>query len=246
MRASAFFYNMRPISACALGAATIKILLVCFMRKRLSSGKNSSPLFRGVLIVSEMIIAVMLKMDKRLRQSAFPLAQENLVICMKTYLPQLQFYITINQHGVLLDLKAPFNARLNAHGADLLLSGSAINFVRAFVGRDEEQLDKLTIRGSSHHENLIKDAIKASQEHTIARGVAENFKKLNWTDTAEEEFGAVKSQVVHQRETITELSLALREADYVIRRQARSYRRYLVILSLLCLIALSVFAWITL
>ena len=56
-----------------------------------------------ILVVIETLLTLLLRFDGQLRQLAYPLAQDNIVVCIRSYVPHVTFYATFTVNGILLD-----------------------------------------------------------------------------------------------------------------------------------------------
>lgn len=109
-----------------------------------------SSLLDIVLMLIEAILSLVLRFDSTLRRHAYPLASDETVVQIRTYLPHAEFYATFSHKGVLLDRHAPFQA------PDIVLNTYSHQLIGVLMGQNAEQIDGLQMRGDSEKVALFK------------------------------------------------------------------------------------------
>lgn len=119
--------------------------------------QQTSPLSRGllnlILVFLESAISLALRLDSKLRQLAYPLAESGTVVCIRTYLPHTKIYATFSYQGVLLDDSLPSDKA----SADITINAYSFQLANILGGHDPSSVDALQIRG----ENQEVEALKA-------------------------------------------------------------------------------------
>lgn len=103
-----------------------------------------------VLMLVEALLSLVLRFDSELRRHAYPLASDETVVQIRTYLPHSEFYATFSYKGILLDRHAP------AKTPDIVINTYTHQLAGILMGQDAEQLETLQIRGNSEQVALLK------------------------------------------------------------------------------------------
>lgn len=100
--------------------------------------------FLNVLLVFlESAITLVLRFDPKLRELAYPLANKNTVVCIRTYLPHTQIYVSFGFRGVLLDDRLPPN---KTH-ADIMVNAYSFQLLNVLKSHSHSAVEALQIRG---------------------------------------------------------------------------------------------------
>lgn len=100
--------------------------------------------FLNVLLVFlESAITLVLRFDPKLRELAYPLASKNTIVCIRTYLPHTQIYVSFNFRGVLLDDRLPPN---KTH-ADIMVNAYSFQLLNVLKSHSHSAVEALQIRG---------------------------------------------------------------------------------------------------
>ncbi|MDO4896955.1 MAG: hypothetical protein Q3971_06275 [Moraxella sp.] len=109
--------------------------------------KELTTLSRGflnvLLVFLESAITLVLRFDPNLRKLAYPLANKDIVVCIRTYLPHTQIYATFGFRGVLLDDCLPPN---KTH-ADILVNAYSFQLLNVLKSHSQSAVEALQIRG---------------------------------------------------------------------------------------------------
>lgn len=100
--------------------------------------------FLNVLLVFlESAITLVLRFDPKLRELAYPLADKNIVVCIRTYLPHTQIYVSFGFRGILLDDCLPPN---KTH-ADIMVNAYSFQLLNVLKSHSQSAVESLQIRG---------------------------------------------------------------------------------------------------
>lgn len=116
-----------------------------FAKKDKDTGIISSSFVNVLLVFLESTITLMLRFNPKLRQLAYPLAQEGVVVSIRTYLPHIQVFATFNHHGVLLDQELPEKKSI----VDITVNAYSFQIISVFTNHNIESVEKLQIRGTT-------------------------------------------------------------------------------------------------
>ena len=109
--------------------------------------KETITLSRGflnvLLVFLESVITLVLRFDPKLRELAYPLANKDIVVCIRTYLPHVQIYVTFGFRGILLDDRLPPN---KSH-ADIMVNAYSFQLFNILKSHSQSAVDALQIRG---------------------------------------------------------------------------------------------------
>lgn len=112
------------------------------------NGGVSRGLLNVLLVFLESAITLILRFDPKLRQLAYPLAERGTVVCIRTYLPHVQFYATFGYRGVLLDDRLPNDKTT----PDMTVNAYSFQLINAITTHSSGSVESLQIRGS--HEDV--------------------------------------------------------------------------------------------
>lgn len=122
-----------------------------------TSHNQNSPLSRSLLNVTlvliESVLTLILRFDYKLRQAAYPLAKQETLVAIRTYLPHTQIYATFGYKGVLLDDELP----PNKSEPDVIINAYSYQLFNALIGHNPKIIDALQMRGESEQVALVKD-----------------------------------------------------------------------------------------
>lgn len=107
-------------------------------------GGVSRGLLNVLLVFLESAITLVLRFDPTLRQFAYPLAKRGTVVCIRTYLPHVQFYATFGYRGILLDDRLPSHKNT----PDMTVNAYSFQLVTALTTHSTSSVESLQIRGS--------------------------------------------------------------------------------------------------
>ncbi len=104
----------------------------------------SRGLLNVLLVFLESAITLILRFDPTLRKLAYPLAERGTVVCIRTYLPHVQFYATFGYRGVLLDDRLP----VHKDTPDMTVNAYSFQLVNTITTHSSSSVESLQIRGS--------------------------------------------------------------------------------------------------
>lgn len=102
-------------------------------------------LLNVLLVFIESAITLVLRFDPKLRKLAYPLAEQDKVVCIRTYLPHTEVYATFGYRGVLLDDRLPPHKST----ADIIINAYTFQVINVLTNHSSTSVDKLQIRGES-------------------------------------------------------------------------------------------------
>lgn len=109
-----------------------------------------------LLVLIEAVLALVLRLDGNLRRVVYPLVKAETLVCVRTYLPHAQVYVSFTHKGILLDTTVPKNrtpdVTINAYSHELFLS---------LIGNNIERIDGLQMRGDGEQITQIRAFLQA-------------------------------------------------------------------------------------
>lgn len=105
-----------------------------------------------VLVLIETLLTLLLRADASLRQAAYPLVQDNTVLCIRSYVPHVTFYATFTVNGVLLDSELQPNQQV-----DVTINGFTWEVAQAIFTQKVSAVEKLQFRGDMTKVAQIKE-----------------------------------------------------------------------------------------
>lgn len=112
----------------------------------------SRPLLNVILVLIESVLTLVLRFDAKLRQAVYPLAKNETLVAIRTYLPHTQIYATFSYKGVLLDNELP----IGKTEADVVINAYSFQLFNALVGHNVAQIDGLQMRGKPDDVALVR------------------------------------------------------------------------------------------
>lgn len=95
-----------------------------------------------LLVLIESALALVLRLDSKLRRVAYPLVKNETIVLIRTYLPHTQIYASFTQKGILLDDKLP-----RGQEPDVIINAYTHELVMALAGHSSDKVDSLQMRG---------------------------------------------------------------------------------------------------
>ncbi|WP_395146637.1 hypothetical protein ACF3N0_06015 [Moraxella atlantae] len=159
-----------------------------------------------VLAMVETIITLLLRFDAPLRQAAYPLTQNNTVVCVRSYVPHVTFYATFTVNGVLLDSQLQPSQQV-----DVTINGFTWQIAQAIFTDQPKAIDALQMRGEvddvaqvTHFLNTI-GVVQVVQQ--LIASVSKKGKKSAQTDAA------AQNQAVSKQQAIAEYKARISEQE---------------------------------
>ncbi len=113
-------------------------------------------LLNVVLMMVESLFTLLLRFDADLRKIVYPLAKDNVVVCIRTYVPHITFYATFSYHGVLLDSQLQQNQQV-----DVTINTFTWQLAQVIMTHDVKVVDKLQMRGDANKVEQVKNFLLA-------------------------------------------------------------------------------------
>lgn len=135
-------------------------------------------LLNVLLVLIESILALVLRLDGKLRRSAYPLVKNETVVLVRTYLPHTQIYATFTQKGVLLDTRLP-----RGREADVTINAYTHELFMVLVGHNTDKIDALQMRGERGTVNDVRQFLAELGLGGVLGSLLGKFKKPD--DTAD-------------------------------------------------------------
>lgn len=157
-----------------------------------------------ILVILETLLTLLLRFDAPLRQIMYPLAQDNTVLCIKSYVPYLTIYATFSVNGVLLDSRLMPNQKV-----DVTVNGFTWEIVQAIFSQKVSVIEKLQFRGEMDKVAQIKafflaiGVVKSVQE-IIQKFTGKAEKTQEKPKKSTEEY---KQKIETQKQQINELTV---------------------------------------
>lgn len=169
----------------------------------------SNSILSVILVMLESFITLVLRFDAKLRQIVYPLAKENVVVCVRTYVPHLTFYATFTFNGVLLDTQLRANQMV-----DVTINAFTWQLFGAIFTNDSKAVDKLQMRGEPFRIEQVKgflQGIGIGQVvqyilQTIKGKSAENTKLTD--DDKKIKLDEYKTRITEQQNQINALTIS--------------------------------------
>lgn len=115
--------------------------------------KESNSLLTAFVVILESILTLILRFDSKLRQTTYPLANKETLVCVRSYVPHEEVYIRFTIKGVLIDTHIPHDKTK----ADVIINAYSFQLFLALLSNDIKTIDKLQIRGESEQVVWVKD-----------------------------------------------------------------------------------------
>lgn len=108
-----------------------------------------------VLVLIESLFTLVLRFDARLRRSVYPLVKADTLVCIRTYLPHTEVYVTFGYKGVLLDDKNP-----KGREPEVTINAYSHQLLQALVSQDPKAIKALQIQGVPSDVALVQDFLQ--------------------------------------------------------------------------------------
>lgn len=201
----------------------------------------SRSLLNIILVLVEAVMTLILRFDSKLRQAAYPLAKNETLVCIRTYLPHTQVYATFSQKGVLLDNELP----IGKTQPNVIINAYTHQIIGALFGNHPSQVDALQIRGEHDDVVLVKTfllqiGIGAFIQNLITKFSGKPTDPENTVSKAEKML-AIKEELAQKTEqidhlTITNQRLSTQLAE--LKSKSQSSKTALIVMSVIAVIAI--------
>lgn len=120
-----------------------------------TSTTTENPIAKSILnvtlVIVETFITLVLRFDENLRKIVYPLAKDNVVVCVRSYVPHITLYATFSYHGVLLDSELRQEQQV-----DVTINAFTLQLFQAIFTHDVRSIDKLQMRGEALRVEQVK------------------------------------------------------------------------------------------
>lgn len=175
-----------------------------------------------ILMLVETLLTLLLRFDANLRQVMYPLAQDNTVVCIRSYVPHTTIYATFTVNGILLDSQLHQNQQV-----DVTINGFTWQIAQAILTHNLPVIEQLQLRGSLDKVALVKNFLLAVGIAPIVERVQQTIGKKGAKATASDSDSdpqdasnkdsqpknakpteaAVKARIQEQQNTINQLTI---------------------------------------
>ena len=133
----------------------------------------SQSLLNVVLVFVESALTLVLRIDSKLRQAAYPLAKNTTVVCVRTYLPHTQLYATFTTKGILLDSELPADRQ----EPDVVINAYSTQLVNAIISNNTKQVEKLAMRGATDTVEQVRGFLMQLGVASLVQGLLKSLKR---------------------------------------------------------------------
>lgn len=119
----------------------------------MNQANSSNSLLTAIVVILESILTLILRFDSKLRQTTYPLANSETLVCVRCYVPHEEVYIRFTVKGILLDTHLPHDKT----EADVTINAYSFQLFLALLSNDVKTIDKLQIRGEAEKVTWVKD-----------------------------------------------------------------------------------------
>lgn len=183
-----------------------------------------------VLVIIETLLTLLLRFDAQLRQRVYPLAQNNTVVCIHSYVPQVTIYATFTVNGILLDSQLQPNQQV-----DVTINGFTWEIAQAIFVNKPAIVEKLQIRGERDKAEQVKAFLMAIGIASVVQNIVASLfnkqdKKTDSQDDTNSKINVTeyRLRISEQQNTINQLTLEQTELNAQI-KQLHSQNKFLKI-----------------
>lgn len=206
--------------------------------------KKPAGLARGLLnillVFLESAITLVLRFDPKLRKLAYPLASENVVVCIRTYLPHSEIYATFGYRGVLLDDRLPASKTM----ADITINGYTFQLINMLTNHSSSSVDALQIRGEAKQIAQLKAFLTQLGVGGVIANVLQTIKGSQKKPTEEEKQQKqenYKAKIAEQQTIIDNLTIENHKLSTIIlemQSKQKTLKLALIIMGILAILAI--------
>lgn len=124
-----------------------------------------------VLVVLETLLTLLLRFDAPLRQLVYPLAQQNTVVCIHSYVPHVTIYATFTVNGILLDSELQ-----PSQTVDVTINGFTWQIAQALFTNNPKVVKQLQIRGELDKVAQIEAFLQSLGLNSVIQNIIANVK----------------------------------------------------------------------
>lgn len=209
----------------------------------MSQHSISNSLLNVILVIAESVITLVLRFDPNLRKAMYPLAKNNTIVCVRSYLPHTEIYATFTTKGILLDTELVDDK----YEVDVVINAYTHQLIQALISNDTNQINKLTMRGAT-------DTIVLVRQFLVQLGIGSLFQSLirmvkgkdkSHDDKSEKDDKPdYKALIQEQQEQLHVLSKRNRELEMSLKESQSKQKVMLISLIIASLIAVvAIIGW---
>lgn len=163
-----------------------------------------------ILVLAESLLTLLLRFDGQLRQIVYPLAQDNTVLCIRSYMPHVSIYATFTVNGVLLDSKLQHNQQV-----DVTLNGFTWEVVHAIASQRVSVVENLHFRGEMEKVTQVKAFFLAISVLTFIQEILQKFtgKSQKPSEKPKKSIYEYQQKIESQKQQINELTVKNAEVE---------------------------------
>ncbi|ELA08393.1 hypothetical protein MOMA_07526 [Moraxella macacae 0408225] len=191
-----------------------------------------------VLVLLETLLALLLRFDANLRQVVYPLAQQNLVLCVRSYVPHVTIYATFTVNGVLLDSELRPNQQIH-----VTINGFSFQVLQALFGNKTSVLKQLQFRGEADDVANVKAFFAAVAISNVVQEIVAKFtdKSGEKSEKPKKNLEKYQQKIDEQKQEINTLTIKVAETSTAL-LEAKSQNKILKIVLLVAVLVIVVLA----
>lgn len=206
------------------------------------SQKEATTFSRGFLnvflVFLESAITLVLRFDPKLRELAYPLADKDTVVCIRTYLPHTQIYVTFGFRGILLDDRLPPN---KTH-ADIMVNAYSFQLMNVLKSHNQSSVDALQIRGeqadvAEFKAFLVRLGVGGAIQNLLQKFKGEPAPTPQEREQKQENYKAKISELENKLAVATTENARLKTALAEMTGKQKSTKTALIIMSIVAIVA---------
>ncbi|MFW2178073.1 MULTISPECIES: hypothetical protein [unclassified Moraxella] len=154
-----------------------------------------------LLVIIETLLTLLLRFDSELRQTVYPLAQQNTVVAIRSYVPHTTFYATFTVNGILLDSQLQPSQQV-----DVTINGFTWELAQAIFTHKVAGVEKLQLLGEMEKVAQVKQFLLTVGISKIVQNILQSVsgKKPNSDKSDSEKTAKPKTTVAEYRQRIDE------------------------------------------
>lgn len=195
---------------------------IFFMSESQQRKNETHLLLNTVLIIIETIFTLVLKHDRVIALQAKKFVENKVSIKINSYIPFFDIYVQFNEHGILLDLKAPTQA------VDLDVRTSLIDLIKIFLLGNKRSIKAMKIDGDVTLKDEFKDLLLLFNAPKILSDwqnwLKEPVDEQN-IETSKKRIAPLLEKIDQQRSKINSLQIDIKQHKNRLRRIQRNQKR---------------------
>lgn len=191
------------------------------------------------LVFLESAITLVLRFDPKLRELAYPLASKDTVVCIRTYLPHTQIYVSFGFRGILLDDRLPPN---KPH-ADIMVNAYSFQLLNALKSHSPDAVDALQIRGeqadvAEFKAFLVRLGVGGAIQNLLQKFKGDSAPTPQEREEKQAHYKAKIGELENQLDKLSTENARLNTALAEMTSKQKSTKNTLIIMSVVALIAI--------